>query len=86
MDKKEIYSKLKANPKNIKFTEMCSYAKMFGFEFKGGKGSHRIFTKKGVREILNFQNVKGRAKPYQVRQFINIIERYNLLGENNERV
>jgi len=31
--------------------------------------------------MLNFQEVKGKAKPYQVRQFIKIIERYNLLEE-----
>jgi len=30
--------------------------------------------------MLNFQEVKGKAKPYQVRQF-KIIERYNLLEE-----
>jgi len=47
--------------------------------FRGGKGSHRIFVKEGIREMLNFQEVKGKAKPYQVRQFIKII--YNLLEE-----
>jgi len=45
------------------------------------KGSHRIFVKNGVREMLNFQNVKGKAKPYQVRQFIRIIEKYKLVEE-----
>jgi len=29
---------------------------------------------------INFQEVKGKAKPYQVRQFIKIIEKYNLVG------
>ncbi len=32
----------------------------------------------GVREILNFQNEGGLAKAYQVRQFIKIVEKYNL--------
>jgi len=81
MSKKEIYQKLKKNPKNVKFEELCRAAELFGFEFRGGKGSHRIFVKEGVREMLNFQEVKGKAKPYQVRQFIKIIERYNLLEE-----
>jgi len=52
-----------------------------GFEFKGGKGSHRIFVKKGVREMLNLQDADGWAKPYQVRQLLKIIERYRLLEE-----
>jgi len=47
----------------------------------GGKGSHRIFVRREIREMLNFQEVKGKAKPYQVKQFVKIIEKYNLLGE-----
>jgi len=31
--------------------------------------------------MLNFQEVKGKAKPYQVKQFIRVIEKYNLLEE-----
>jgi hypothetical protein len=43
-----------------------------------GTGSHRVYYRDGVREILNFQNEGGWAKAYQVRQFIKIIENYNL--------
>lgn len=81
MDKKEIYLKLKRASANIRFEEICGYALDFGFIYKGGKGSHRIFIKEGVRERLNFQDVKGMAKPYQVRQFIKIIENYGLLED-----
>ena len=81
MNREEIYQKLKDNPKNVRFEELCRAAELFGFEFRGGKGSHRIFVKEGIREMLNFQEVKGKAKLYQVRQFIKIIERYNLLEE-----
>ncbi len=80
-DRKEIYHKLQDNPKNVRFGELCRAAELFGFEFKGGKGSHRIFVKKGVREMLNLQDVDGWAKPYQVRQLLKIIERYRLLEE-----
>lgn len=65
MDKKTIYRRLKENPKNVKFEELCKIAELFGFKFRGGKGSHRIFVRKGIKEMLNFQNVKGKAKPYQ---------------------
>lgn len=47
-----------------------------------GKGSHHIFTRPGVEELLNFQNIKGKAKPYQVKQLIKIIEKYGLLEED----
>ena len=46
-----------------------------------GKGSHIICVRDGVREILNFQNVKGKAKPYQVKQLLNVVEIYKLLEE-----
>ena len=82
MTKKEIYEKLKSNPKNVRFEELCKTAELFGFRFRGGKGSHRIYVRKGIKEILNFQNVKGKAKPYQVRQFLKVIEKYNLLEED----
>jgi len=60
---------------------VCKAAEIFGFKFKEEKGSHRIFARAGVKELLNFQNVRGMAKPYQVREFIRIIEKYNLLGK-----
>jgi hypothetical protein len=31
--------------------------------------------------MLNLQNVGGKAKPYQVKQFLKVIETYNLLEE-----
>lgn len=76
MNKKEIYEELKRNPKNVKFEKICRAAELFGFKFRGGKGSHRIYVKRDVREMLNFQNVKGKAKSYQV-------EKYNLLGNKD---
>jgi hypothetical protein len=32
--------------------------------------------------LLNLQEVRGKAKPYQIRQFLRLVEKYNLeLGE-----
>jgi hypothetical protein len=66
------------NPLNVRFDEICKLAQDFGFVLKGGRGSHRIYTRRGVAEMLNFQNVNGNAKPYQVRQLLRIIKKYNL--------
>jgi len=41
----------------------------------------RVYTQEGIFEILNFQNMKGKSKPYQVKQFIKIIEKYDLVKE-----
>jgi len=42
------------------------------------KGSHHIFVRPGVRELVNLQDVHSKAKPYQVRQLLDLVERYNL--------
>ncbi len=72
---------MKESPSGIRFEEICKIAEEFEFHFKGGKGSHRIFVKQGIKEMLNFQNDRGMAKPYQVKQFLKIIEKYDLVEE-----
>jgi predicted RNA binding protein YcfA (HicA-like mRNA interferase family) len=44
------------------------------------RGSHHIFTKEGVEEILNLQPKGRQAKPYQVRQVRRIVLKYHLGG------
>jgi hypothetical protein len=81
MKKAEMYHELKTQPKNIRFGHLCMIAERFGFTCRGGKGSHRIYTRDNVRELLNFQDVGGMAKPYQVKQLCKIIEEYSLLED-----
>lgn len=42
------------------------------------KGSHHIFAKEGVMEILNLQPRGSLANPYQVKQVRAVIVRYKL--------
>ncbi len=66
--------------KNISFSELCSVLEYLSFEERI-KGSHHIFSKDGIEEILNIQPKKSKAKPYQVKQIRNIILKYRLRGE-----
>jgi len=50
----------------------------FGFKLDRVNGSHHIFIHDDIDEIINIQNVKGEAKPYQIKQFLKIIELNNL--------
>jgi hypothetical protein len=51
----------------------------FGFQLKRISGSHHIFKHPDVNELLSLQPTEnGRAKPYQVRQFLALVEGYNL--------
>jgi hypothetical protein len=86
MDKRRLLEELRKNPKNVRFERLCKIVEAFGFTIRGGKGSHKIYVRKGIIEILNFQNNGGKAKPYQVRQFIKIVEKYNLLEEGQTDV
>jgi len=61
---------------------MITLVESFGFHLSRVSGSHHIFVHHQVRELINLQNVNGKAKPYQIRQFLQLVERYNLqLGE-----
>ena len=66
------------NPKNVRFGDFVSLIEAFGFSRSRSDGSHNIFKKADVQEIINIQNANGEAKPYQIKQFLSLIERYNL--------
>ena len=65
---------------NISFSDICQLVRKFGFDERI-KGDHHIFTKKGIREILNLQPKGSKAKPYQVKQIRNLILKYKLTVE-----
>ena len=67
-----------SSPANLRFEEACALARAFGFHLSRVKGSHHIFTHPDVRELVNLQEVKGKAKPYQVKQLLALVEGYNL--------
>ncbi len=84
MKKRKILEKALSGSKNIKFREMVALIEAFGFSLARVNGSHHIFTHPDISELVNIQNSKGNAKPYQVRQFLSIIEEYNLILEEEE--
>ena len=81
MKKDKFLKKLRSGSKNIKFTELQATAEYLGFHLDRISGSHHIYVHSKIPELLNIQNVKGKAKPYQVKQFIALVERYNLIME-----
>jgi len=82
MKTKKLLQKLLSGTKNIRFTEAVALAEAFGFQLDRINGSHHIFIHKDGPELLNLQNVKGKAKPYQVKQLLQLVEAHNLqLGE-----
>jgi predicted RNA binding protein YcfA (HicA-like mRNA interferase family) len=64
---------------NIAFSDLRSLLRTLGFEERI-RGSHPIFTKDGVEEILNIQASGSKSKPYQLKQVRQVIVRYKLAG------
>ena len=81
MSKRKLLLKILSGSRNVRFGDMVTLAEAFGFELDRVSGSHHIFTRPGIRELVNLQNVQGQAKPCQIRQFIRLVERYNLTLE-----
>lgn len=65
---------------NIRFYDLRKLLGSLGFEERISS-SHHIFTRDGVREILNLQPKGPKAKPYQVKQVRQVITKYKLTSE-----
>ena len=64
------------------FKILESVLKHLVFKLDRTQGSHHIYVHSDLPEMLNIQNVKGKAKPYQIKQFLDILERNNLEFED----
>lgn len=62
---------------DIPFAELVTLLLRMGFTERI-RGSHHMFVKTGIREMLNLQQEGHLAKPYQVRQVRKIILEYRL--------
>lgn len=71
-----------ASDRDISFAGVCQLLHRLGFDERI-RGSHHIFTKQGVQEILNLQPKDGKAKLYQVKQVRNLILKYKLAGPDD---
>ena len=67
------------NDANIDFLELKGLLFKLGFKERI-KGSHHIYSKDNIEEIINIQPIGKLAKPYQVKQIRQIIVKYSLGG------
>jgi len=67
---------------SIAFNELRRLLGRLGFQERI-RGSHHIFTKDGVEEILNLQPKGRNAKAYQVKQVRAVIVKCRLAGGTN---
>ena len=75
---KILFTILRGNSdNNIKFSDLVLILQQFGFNERI-KGSHHIFYKEGIEEIINIQPQQSKAKAYQVKQVRKMILKYKL--------
>ena len=68
---------------NISFDDLCKLLEGLGFDLRIN-GSHHIFTREDLEDIINLQPKRAKAKPYQVKQVRKLILDHQLGGENDE--
>jgi predicted RNA binding protein YcfA (HicA-like mRNA interferase family) len=83
MNEKKLLKKILDGSKNIKFNDFIRLVEAFGFHLDRINGSHHIFKKDEIDELINLQNVNDEVKPYQIKQFLTVIEKYNLSLEGD---
>jgi predicted RNA binding protein YcfA (HicA-like mRNA interferase family) len=72
------------NLQNVAYNDFIHLMEGFGFRILRVTGSHHIYGRSDVNELVNVQNVKGQVKPYQIRQFLRLVEWYNIFMEEEE--
>jgi hypothetical protein len=70
---------------NLPFGGLCHLPKNLGFQ-ELVNGSHHIFWKEAVAEIVNLQPKGAKAKAYQVKQVRAILVKYKLGGKPDAEV
>lgn len=66
---------------NVRFTDVVALMRWLGFDLVRVSGSHHLFVHPAVPELVNLQEVRGQAKPYQLRQVVALVQRYALSFE-----
>lgn len=82
MNPRKVLKKILAGSRNIRFTDMVTLVESYGFHLARISGRHHIFVHPEIPELVNLQDIGGQAKPYQIRQLLRLVERYNIRMED----
>jgi hypothetical protein len=72
----DILAAARSNPKNVKFSDICKVCDYFFGEPRQNSTSHRVYKTPWQGDPrVNIQNKNGKAKPYQVKQVLNAVDK-----------
>lgn len=78
----KLLNKASSSPQNLRFREFCNLIELFNAELRKTSGGHCVYKRgKEPSFTISVQDVGGMAKPYQVKQFLNILSNLGLLKE-----
>jgi predicted RNA binding protein YcfA (HicA-like mRNA interferase family) len=69
---------------NVRFADAQRLAEALGFELDRVRGRHHIYRHAATGQRLNLQARSGQAKPYQLRQLLELVERHALRLEEDQ--
>jgi predicted RNA binding protein YcfA (HicA-like mRNA interferase family) len=75
---------LKGVVTNVEFADARRLVEALGFRERRITGSHHIFGHPRLPEQINLQNSRSQAKPYQLRQLVVLVRRYDLSIEEQK--
>jgi predicted RNA binding protein YcfA (HicA-like mRNA interferase family) len=83
MDRRRLLRRLREGQhQNVRFRDFRRLVEAFGFQLHRVGGSHFRYAHPNLGEILNLQPLGRQAKPYQIRQLLDLVDRYNLTLED----
>ena len=71
------------NHENVRFRDLQGLMAACGYELDRVSGSHHIYVHPRLGSRVNLQQVRGEAQPYQVRQLLDELDRYDLRVEED---
>ena len=83
MSARKTWEKVLAGSRNVGVEDFARLVEAFGFVHRRSSGSHRIYRHPTVPPPLSLQPRNGQVRPYQVAQFLAIVEEYGLTLERD---
>ncbi len=78
----KLLEKARNSPHNFRFEDLCKLAECYGWiSTRHNRSSHQIYFNPEFPDhdgaTMNFQDRNGKAKPSQIRQLLDAIDRLN---------
>ena len=64
--------------RNVRYADFIHLIEGFGFRYDRTRGRHEMYLHPAVPRPLPLQPERGQAKAFEIRQWLDLVEEYNL--------